>query len=63
MIVICVMDRKDTRSGGSNQLIWIKERLFVGLFLAMVFALAACGGGSESEGGSEKARTVEHAMG
>jgi len=62
MIVICVMDRKDTRSGGSNQLIWIKKRLFVGLFLAVVFALAACGG-SENEGGSEKARTVEHAMG
>lgn len=42
-------------------MIWIKERLFVGLFL-VVFALAACGGG-ESEGGSEKMRTVEHAMG
>jgi iron complex transport system substrate-binding protein len=65
MIVNSSMDRKDTCSGGSYQLIWIKRRLFVGFLVVAVLTLAGCGGagGGSAGGGSSKVRTVEHAMG
>jgi len=44
-------------------LIWIKGRLFVGLLIVGVLALAACDGTGGEGGSEEKTRTVEHAMG
>jgi iron complex transport system substrate-binding protein len=64
MIVNSIMDRKDTAWGRSNQLIWIKKRLFVGVLAVSSLLLAGCGGADGGSGGdSGEVRTVEHAMG